>query len=224
LRNAPDARRASELLKPANEPPRIYLVTTRRRSLIVLGSLVGLLTATSALLLALAPAPLAPEASGSLFAIDVPQSIDAIFQTAAPTQTNRWKYIYVHESGTADGDAVSLGRGAAGVGDHFVIGNGNGAVDGEIQLSQRWDAQAAAVSPPGAAGIDPDCISICLVGDFDHAPPSEIQMKRLCQLTAALQSRLEIPARNVLILPIRASALGVGRSFPTASFRRQLLP
>ena len=47
----------------------------QRRSLIVLGSLVGLLTATSALLLALAPAPLAPEASGSLFAIDVPQSM-----------------------------------------------------------------------------------------------------------------------------------------------------
>jgi hypothetical protein len=214
------------------EGQRAVAVTKQRRSLIVLGSLVGVLSATSALLLAISPAPLAPEASGSLFAVDSPQSLEMIFQTDVPPQPGRWKFIYIHQSNTPSGDAVSLGHGADGVGDHFVIGNGDGAVDGEIQLSQRWNKQAPAAAPMMPANthgrgfkavINSACVSICLVGDFEHGRPSALQMTRLEQLVWALQGKLGIPARNIVVLDQQASPLGVGQNFPAASFRQQLL-
>src|SRR5438552_3741853 len=56
-------------------------VKKSHRKFVVFASLVGVLTVTSALLLALAPAPLVPDAYSSLFAIDAPRSMDAIFET-----------------------------------------------------------------------------------------------------------------------------------------------
>ena len=59
------------------------------RRVIVLSTLITVLTLTSALLLALAPAPLSADASSSLFAIDAPQTMDAVFQTDSPVRTAR---------------------------------------------------------------------------------------------------------------------------------------
>src|SRR5439155_18835135 len=125
---------------------------------IVFTSLVGVLTLTSALLMALAPAPLTPDAASSLFAIDAPRSLDVIFETRAPITNERWKYLYIHHSATATGNALTLtgaGHDASGMGDYFVIGNGDGAADGEIQICQRWNRQLAALPPAGASEIDP---------------------------------------------------------------------
>ncbi len=193
------------------------------RRVIVLTSLVSVLTLTSALLLALAPAPLAPDATNRLFAIDTPQSMDVVFQTDVPMSTGRWKYIYVHHSTTTAGNALSLAQGPAGVADHFVIGNGDGSMDGEIQVGPRWSAQSSAGVPNGAASIDPNCISICLIGDFERGVPTPTQLRRLEQLVEALQNRLRITASNVFLDP-SATAAGVGRYFPETAFREQLLP
>ena len=150
------------------------------RKFIVFVSLVGLLTLTSALLLALAPAPLMPDAASSLFAIDAPPTLDVIFNTKVQSPPNRWKYVYIRHSRTASGNAVTLANaGATGLGDHFVIGNGDGAIDGEIQIGQRWNQQQPATPPAGAQKIDPSCISICLVGDFDRTVPTPTQLRRL---------------------------------------------
>src|SRR5205823_2017857 len=144
-----------------SQSPRIYPHRIQRR-VIVLSSLITVLTLTSALLLALAPAPLTPDSTSSLFAIDAPSTMDAVFQTDASIRTSRWKYIYVHHSRTAAGNATTLTSGADGAADHFVIGNGDGCVDGEIQVAPRWNKQLSAAPPAGAREIDPDCISICL--------------------------------------------------------------
>ena len=45
------------------------------RKVVVFTSLIGVLVFTSALLMALAPAPLTPDATNSLFAVDQPQSM-----------------------------------------------------------------------------------------------------------------------------------------------------
>jgi hypothetical protein len=199
-------------------------VKNTHRRVIVLSTLITVLTLTSALLLALAPAPLTADASSSLFAIDAPQTMDAVFQTDAPVRTARWRYIYVHHSGTAAGNAMTLAHSADGIGDHFVIGNGDGCMDGEIQVGQRWNKQLSALPPTGASDIDKDCISICLVGDFDHAVPTPTQLRRLQQLTTALQSRLRITGKNVLLIDRPGSAAASGRYFPATMFREQLLP
>ncbi len=197
--------------------------TPSYRNLVVFGALIGGLTLTTALLLAFSPAPLAPGAANSLFAVEAPASLDAIFATQTPIGSNRWTSIYIHHSATPAGDAVSLGQSSGGLKDHFLIGNGDGCADGEIQLSQRWSHQRPALPPAGADRIDPGCISICLVGDFDHTLPTSIQMRRLTQLVNSLQARFHIPRQNVLLVQQPGTSAGIGRFFPATAFRNQLL-
>ena len=198
-----------------------------RRRVTVLVSLVAVLTFTSALLLALAPAPLNPQASTSLFAIaDAPQSMDDLFDRipAVPVRQGRWNYVYVHHSLSLSGSAQAMGDSAAGLGDHFVIGNGDGCADGEIQVGGRWVQQADPGRTPGAESIRPDCISICLVGDFNQSRPTPTQRRRLVQLVNALQARLHIPAGSIYFDNRATSEAGIGAYFPAGEFRSQLLP
>ena len=196
-----------------------------KRKVVVFLSLAGVLTLTSLLLLGLAPSqPLAPGAASSLFAVDAPQSLDVIFETAEPVEAGRWRAIYVHHSQTPAGSASSLGDGVGGVADHFVIGNGDGCADGELQIAQRWNRQQSAGRVPGVRQMDPGCVSVCLVGDFNRSQPTRTQMRRLTQLVAALQSRLGIPGSQVWVAEGVAGPGGVGRYFPAAAFRQELLP
>ena len=191
----------------------------------MLASLVGMLTFTAALVHALYPGPLAPDASISLFAIGGGQSMSQIFDTPEPVRANQWRYIYVHQSLTPAGNAMTLGQGNSGPADHFIIGNGDGCVDGELQFTHRWSRQSPAGTVPGTTGIDPNCISICLVGDFNHDRPTPTQQARLVQLVKALQDKLAIPANNVILLGRNnKTPAGPGTNFPLADFQSQLLP
>lgn len=193
------------------------------RQVVVFVTLVSVLSLTSALLLAIAPDPLRPDSTSLLFAIDAPESMRAVFQTQTPTHAGRWKYVYVHHSASRSGTAEPGLPNSLGMGDHFVIGNGEGAADGQVQICPRWDQQQSA-APPAAGEIDPNCISICLVGDFDRAAPTPNQLKRLTALVNALQSQLAIRGQDVLILSHAASKVGIGQYFPTSAFREELLP
>lgn len=195
-----------------------------RRRVVVFTSLIAVLSFTSALLLALAPAPLTPDAASSLFAVDEPDSMGVVFQTQAPSSAGRWKSIYIRHSRTPSGNAITIGQQTGGLNDHFVIGNGEGALDGEIQIGQRWNHQLSAAPPAGATTIEPNCISICLIGDFDRTVPTPTQIKRLAQLVSALQSRHNIPADRVLVLSQSRSTAGCGKYFPLTALRDQLIP
>jgi hypothetical protein len=191
----------------------------------VLVSLVAVLTLTSALLLALAPAPLRPQASQSLFAIDTPQTFDSLFDsTGVPVDPARWHNIYIHHSDTVSGSAQTLAESSTGLADHFIIGNGDGCGDGEIQVGQRWAQQLTPGLTPGANYIDGDCISICLVGDFNLTQPTPTQQRRLIQLVGALQNKLHIPREHVYLYSGVETAAGIGRYFPGHDFRSQLAP
>jgi hypothetical protein len=196
-----------------------------QRKVIVFMALLTVMTATSALLLALAPAPLAPGAVSSLFAVGTTDSLDPIFQTSAPMEAGRWKYVYIHHSKTDGGSAASLGESGGGLADHFVIGNGAGCGDGEIQIAQRWHRQHPAGRIVAGEELRPDCISICVIGDFDRSLPTATQMLRLRQLVTALQARCGIPAAGVHVVEgERASKGNAGRYFPVANLREALLP
>lgn len=195
-----------------------------QRKVVVFASLLAVMTITSALLLALAPAPLTPGAVSSLFAVDSPDSLDALFRTSQPVQSGRWTHIYVHHSLTPGGDAASLGESAGGLADHFVIGNGDGCQDGEVQIAQRWNHQRSAGRVQGLTSISDACISICVIGDFDRTLPTEAQMLHLTQLVQVLQSRCQIPAQNVYVLPGDTTPAGIGRYFPATKLRDRLLP
>ena len=194
------------------------------RTVAVFVTLVGMIAFTSILLLVLAPPPLTTSAWKSLFALTAPDTLDDVFQTQTPVGENRWRYIYVHHSRTPGGDAVSLAQ-QSGTSDHFVIGNGDGCIDGEIQMTQAWNHQQSIATPPaGATRMDPNCISICLVGDFDRTLPTPTQQRRLAQLVGTLQRQLKINASDVQVYDLDASPAGIGHVFPIASFRNQILP
>lgn len=196
-----------------------------QRKAVVFVSLIGVLTLTTTFLLALAPAPLAPGAQATLFnAQSTPtHDLSMVFQTDRPVQRGYWSGILIHHSHTPGGDARSLAHPQHGVGDHFVIGNGAGSADGQIEISARWMSQAGALAPEGSAAMDRRCISICLVGNFDEASPSPLQLQRTAQLVTTLQGQLGIPADRVWTLKTRQSAAGVGSHFPDAQFRGMLL-
>jgi len=203
---------------------RTAVVKQSKRNVVVLTSLIALLTFTSALLLALAPPPLVAEGYSSLAASDQSQFLGQIFHTAAAPKPDQWKYIYIHHSGTASGNAQTLVAAGTGMCDHFLIGNGEGCQDGEIQLSPRWNQQQPAAAPPGVDRIEPDCLSICVVGDFDRTMPTAMQLRRLTQLVSTLQAQLRIPADRVILLNQSGTPSGVGRYFPVTAFRDQILP
>jgi N-acetylmuramoyl-L-alanine amidase len=194
-----------------------------RRSLLVVASLVGVLTLTSVLLRAMQGAPLTPDAAYGLMASDSRSSLQVVFNTQVESPPSRWKAVYVHHSKTPAGNAASVSQVDDGCGDHFIIGNGNDAVDGEIQFSQRWNLQQSADPAPGVARVDGACISICVVGDFDRSTPTAAQLKRLQQLVQTLQERYRIAADQVWVFDVPASAAGVGKYFPTGAFMGQLL-
>jgi hypothetical protein len=194
-----------------------------KRRVVVLVSLVGVLTLTSALLLAIAPAPLSTQTAASLLAVDDARSIDDIFEVPT-SQMATWNYIYIHHSATPAGSADTLKSSDSTLADHFVIGNGEGAADGEIQVGVRWKQQLQAGQIPGADYIDRSCLSICLVGDFSQNGPSGTQERQLVQLVTALQNRLHIPASRVSYFPQSNTAAGIGANFPTNDFRKQILP
>jgi hypothetical protein len=141
-----------------------------------------------------------------------------------PVQLDRWHYIYIHQSKTPGGNANTLDEGLSdGVADHFIIGNGDGLTDGELQISQRWNHQQSAASPSKTVKVDPDCISICIVGDLDRTAPTQMQLARLGQLVQALQLRCRIPATHVeWVTEPGSRQAGLGKHFPAASFREQL--
>jgi hypothetical protein len=199
-------------------------VKKSKRKVVVLTTLVALLTFTSALLLALAPPPLSGDSFNSLSASDRGQFLDDIFKTAVPTKADQWKYIYIHHSGTDSGNAQTLAAASGNYCDHFVIGNGQGCQDGEIQIAPRWSQQQPAAAPPGVARIEPDCISICLIGDFDHAMPTPTQLRRLTELVTTLQSQMRIAGPRVIVLNETGTPSSVGRYFPVTAFRDQILP
>ncbi|HMO24976.1 MAG TPA: N-acetylmuramoyl-L-alanine amidase, partial [Tepidisphaeraceae bacterium] len=122
-------------------------------------------------------------------------------------------------SRTAGGNAYTIASPTDGLTDHFVICNGDGGVDGELQVGQRWTRQQSAAPAPGIQRMDERCISIVLVGDFDHAQPTDAQLRRLRQLLASLRTKLHISPGAIYAIEGTGSAATIGQHFPIASLR-----
>lgn len=202
------------------------------RTQIVWSVLACAMTALVGLLWALdAGRPGAPTPGVSLsplLSVEGPRGVDAIFNTDAPLDPDRWDSIVVVHSGSPAGSPASIGArheriGYDGLGFHFLIGNGTGMGDGEIHLGRRWITQS-----PGAAlaGIDPArserMIEICLVGNGDRRPFTDEQITYLATIIDAIRERTGIPRDRVHLHADLASTTSPGQYFPRASFRDML--
>ncbi len=116
-----------------------------------------------------------------------------------------WKYIVIHHSASESGNADQFDtwhreRGwVNGLGYHFVIDNGRGGEDGNVEIGPRWTDQLT-----GAHCKTPDHvynshgIGICLVGNFNKTMPSPAQLAALDKLVAELAVQCHIRPANII--------------------------
>ena len=159
----------------------------------------------------------------------------------APVARGRWRAIVVHDSGSPAGDLSSLERrharaGLAGLGFHFVIGNGQGMDDGLTVAGFRWDRQLPGAHAlrgmelVAADGVRADAdalnrcaISVCLVGNVGRRAPTDAQLRSLETLVRSLQAEFGIPPGAVRFRSELGAMGGAAGAFPLDRFRSTLL-
>ena len=209
------------------------MVLPDRRTLLVLASLIAAMTVTAGVLILLEPGPVAPVTGISLTSIDrAGQARDTLFATSPAPQPGRWGAIVIHHSDSDSGSAKSIGQFhekigiKGGLGYHFVIGNGKGAPDGQVEVGYRWRHQLSGVHASGADGkwYNENAIAFCIVGECNKEEPTAAQMRELYWLVQQLQARFHLPASRVFLHSDIAQTSSPGKLFPIANFRQQLLP
>lgn len=114
----------------------------------------------------------------------------------APVKHGRWKYIVVHNSGTREGNARvfdiyhrRVRHMQNGLAYHFVIGDGHGSGDGQIEIGDRWKRQING-GHVASDYLNDIALGICLVGDFNRDVPTKAQVGALEELVAYLRNRV----------------------------------
>lgn len=150
----------------------------------------------------------ADTAPDSTSEVAVAGPLDKSFSWDPRSQPRDWKYIVLHHTATEVGSVESIhaehlrrrdadGNPWRGIGYHFVIGNGHGMPDGKIESTFRWREQDVGAHA-GTKTHNEAGIGVCLVGDFDRAPPTDAQEEALREILAALQGEFHIPDDRVL--------------------------
>jgi hypothetical protein len=114
----------------------------------------------------------------------------------APVKHGRWKYIVVHNSGTREGNARvfdvyhrRVRHMVNGLAYHFVIGDGHGSGDGQIEIGDRWRRQING-GHVASDYLNDIALGICLVGDFNRDQPTPAQAAALEELVPYLRDRV----------------------------------
>jgi N-acetyl-anhydromuramyl-L-alanine amidase AmpD len=141
--------------------------------------------------------------------------------------TRKWTHIIIHHSATDTGCAKSFDnyhrnvlKWSGGLGYHFVIGNGTGSGNGEIECGPRWKAQGVG-SHAGVRYYNDHGIGICLVGNFEKERPTDKQIAATVELVAWLCREYDIKPENVEGHRDVKDTLCPGRYFPMETVRRR---
>ncbi len=135
-----------------------------------------------------------------------------------------WKYIVLHHTASEAGSVESIdadhrtrkdaqGNPWRGIGYHFLIGNGHGMQDGEVAATFRWKKQCEGAHA-GDSVYNNQGIGICLVGNFQEAPPTPAQWQSLQLLIRTLRRECRIDHAGIVRhTDIKATACP-GKQFP----------
>lgn len=159
--------------------------------------------------------------------------VSGVVDKWAPQASPRdWKFIVIHHTATETGSTQSIhrthltrkdanGNPWRGIGYHFVIGNGKGMDDGAVDPTFRWRDQIDGAHA-GDAVFNRRGIGICLIGNFEKAPPTDAQLTALKSLTQSLSNTYNIPKENVMRHgDVKATACP-GKLFPMQEVRQML--
>ena len=141
---------------------------------------------------------------------------------------DRWTYIVIHHSGSSLDTLKSMNefhiqKGWAGIGYHFIIGNGINTVDGKVEETFRFRKLK-----DGAHTLTPDlfynknAICICLIGDFNITFPTEKQILSLKKLLLKIKNEFSINHKNILFHKEAKATECPGNNFPTEMIRTWL--
>lgn len=114
----------------------------------------------------------------------------------APVRRGRWKYIVIHNSGTREGNARvfdiyhrRVRHMQNGLAYHFVIGDGHGSGDGQVEVGPRWTRQING-GHVASDYLNDIALGICLVGDFNRDTPTKAQVGAIEELVSYLRNRV----------------------------------
>jgi hypothetical protein len=143
-----------------------------------------------------------------------------------PARNPAFRSIVLHHSATHGGSATAFERNhkprLGGLAYHFVIGNGSGCGDGEIETGYRWRDQIPGPHTKNLE-INNESIAICLVGDLQTAPPTRRQMAALLDLLERLCRECRIPPGRVRChREVDPETLCPGRGLPMEELRAAL--
>jgi len=116
-----------------------------------------------------------------------------------------WRWIVIHHSASDVGSAEIFdrhhrARGWDELGYHFVVTNGHGGKDGEVQVGSRWHKQKWGAHCGGTPNNEYNNygVGVCLVGDFSEKLPSQAQRASLRKLVTFLARRYRIEPAYVI--------------------------
>lgn len=124
-------------------------------------------------------------------------SVDHAVRSKACQSPHRWSSIEIFFSGT-QGGSLHHAIGDLGTNCHFLICNGLGGADGEIQTTEQWQQQWSIRPDRTWQGSD-KTIRVCLTGDGVTTAATDYQLKRLEMLLEALCRKFDIPAKSVYL-------------------------
>ena len=127
--------------------------------------------------------------------------IERIVSSRANQSANRWNRIEICYSGTKTGNIKHLASQAGlanpdDVNFHFVICNGSGAADGQIQVTEKWQKQESIISDQRKQHSD-KTIRICVISDGETILPTDFQLKRKEALVEGLLRKFNISPESI---------------------------
>lgn len=137
--------------------------------------------------------------SGGGFSLASFQRLDTVdhsLKSDDGTQKLGWNSIEITYSHTVGGNIenIALAQGILTPTDadfHFLIGNGDGAPDGGIISSHRWNRQISCAD-------NSKTIKIVIVSDGMKVRPTDTQIKRLSKLISTLSRQYGISSKDIV--------------------------
>ncbi len=183
------------------------------------------------------PMPLAPVApiapiQPTVVPPETPPPELSLPQWEPQTAARDWKYIVLHHTATDSGDVDSIndahlknkdknGKPWLGIGYHFVIGNGQGMGDGEIEPTFRWREQMHGAHA-GVADYNQHGIGIVLIGNFEKHAPSDAQIAAVKQLVTSLAGQYGVTSDRIIGHGEVKSTECPGEHFPLSEIRNSV--
>ena len=129
------------------------------------------------------------------------EPIEKVISSRSAQSSSRWNRIEVYCSGTKAGNVEQLALLNAltrpeDINCHFVICNGLGGGDGQIQPSGKWQEQRSIIPDQTSCDVG-QAIRLCIIANGTTTRPTDCQIKRTEALVEGLSRKFNIPPESI---------------------------